>query len=92
MNEPLNKVEALYLEKLRNLSPEERVLMAGRMFSAAKTLATAGILSEHPDISELELKKKLVRRFYGRDFTPEQLEKIDEQLERMERKNENPDF
>lgn len=60
-------VEKLYTDMLMKLSPQERLAMAGRMFSAAKTLVRAGILADGP-LPEGEIRAQLFLRFYGNDF------------------------
>ena len=76
MNDTPPAVDRLYRRMLLNLSPERRVAMACSMFTTAKTLAVAQLRTESPGLHGVELKKALFHRFYGRDFTPEVVERI----------------
>ena len=80
MNDTSPKVKAIYREKILALTPEERLLMACRMFDEAKELVLAGIRAEHPGLNEQETKKKVFTRMYGCDFEPEQLKAISDKL------------
>jgi hypothetical protein len=57
-------------------SPEERLKMGCSMFDTARALARAGIQHSHPDFTEPQIRGKLLVRFYGRDFTVDELKKI----------------
>lgn len=76
MNDTPPHVAARYHAMLMRLSPGERLLMAGRMFGAAKTLALAGIRMRYGDLSPADLRRHLFLRFYGSDFTPSQVQRI----------------
>ncbi len=54
----------LFEEKLRGLTPYERLEMASSMFESAREIVTASIKSAHPSICERDLKKELFLRFY----------------------------
>jgi len=58
------KIEKIYLEKLRNKSGEERIKIASDMFETVKEIAKAGIISQNPNISDEDLKTELKRRLY----------------------------
>lgn len=58
--------------------------MGGDMFSAAKELAIAGIRAELGRDDPKEIRRRLFKRFYSTDFTPEEMERI---LARMEQAN-----
>ena len=69
MNDTPPEVERRYREQIMALSPGERVAMACRMFSTAKTLVIAGLRAEGIDNQNHgELRARLFLRFYGQDF------------------------
>lgn len=74
------KIEDLYIRKIMARSPAERLAMGTRMFHTARTLVIAGIRAQHPDIDENELKVRVFRRFYGEDFSSEELDRISARL------------
>jgi hypothetical protein len=62
MNDTSIEIEELMREKLLERSGAERVLMASRMFDAARAI----VLASFPDgLSEIEIKERLCRRLYG---------------------------
>jgi hypothetical protein len=80
MNDTSREVEKIYREKLLALLPEERLMMACRMFDEARELVLAGIKAEYPGLNEQETKKKLFARMYGCDFESERLKAISDKL------------
>jgi len=70
MNDTSTKIESIYLEKIAQISPEERLSMACQMYQTGRDLVIAGIMAEHPGLSDSELKIHLFKRIYGPDFTP----------------------
>jgi len=64
-------------QRIRDLmarrTPLERLQMASRMFSTARTLAAAGLGQR---VSGSALREALFLRFYGADFDPAQREAI----------------
>lgn len=71
--------ERLYTRMLLALAPEERLAMACRMFSTARTLALAGLGASGP-MSAREARAALLLRFYGQDFDRKKLDKISSHL------------
>jgi hypothetical protein len=76
MNDTNPEIEKIFREMIMKKSGEERMMMGFSMFDSAREIVIASIKNENPDISEIELKKKLFLRFYGTDFTEEQKQKI----------------
>lgn len=65
MHDTSPEMQELYRKKLLELSPEARLLMASGMFDAARELVLASL----PDgLSETEIKRHLLRRFYGEEY------------------------
>ncbi len=71
-------------EKMRELirakSPIERLKMGSSMHETSRRLIIDAILRENPDISPAELRKELFLSFDRDDFSPEEREKILEEL------------
>ena len=81
MSDTLAATEAYLETRYRERSAGERVEMACGMFSAAVQLARAGICMSEPGLSELELRIRLIKRFYGDEFPPEFLAAVAARLE-----------
>ncbi len=60
-------IEARFQARLMELTPTERLAMAGRMFDAAKALVLAAIRAQGIRSPE-EVRHLLFLRFYGQDF------------------------
>ena len=76
MTDTVTTAEDLVRRLAMQRTPAERLRMCARMFSTAKTLALAGILREHKDLTPLETRRQLLLRFYGNEFTGPQTEAI----------------
>ena len=76
MTDTSPEIEALWLEMWKKTTPAQRVRMGSDMFSAAKTMAMAGIRKEIGHDDPKEMRRRLFMRFYGTDFTPEETERI----------------
>ena len=59
-------------------SPEERLRMAARMFAGARILVQAGFGRQGRDggDDDAEMRRHIFRRFYGREFSSGQGERI----------------
>lgn len=73
-------MEVLYRELLMRRSGEDRVLMAGRMFDSARTLALAGLEAQGLTATAAEARAALFLRFYGRDFDDKTRNRIAEKI------------
>jgi hypothetical protein len=73
-----DRYRALMLEQ----SAAFRLHMACEMFDAARQLMIAGIKTEDPDISDGELRVRIFKRTYGREFTTEEQARIVARLRR----------
>jgi hypothetical protein len=62
MNDTDPKIAELVRQRLLGRSGAERVMMASGMFEAAKAMVLA---SRPPGLTEIEIKRLLVERFYG---------------------------
>jgi len=55
---------AMQLRVLKSLSGEQRLLLALEMSDFARELTKAGIREQHPDWSEKEVVRELLRRIF----------------------------
>ena len=78
------EVEARYRAMLLARSPEERLRMAGSMFSDARRLVVASILAANPTASPGDIRRELFLRFYGHEFDEGTRARIIARLERSE--------
>lgn len=76
MNDTSPEMEARYHAMLLARSPEERLRMAGSMYSAARRLVVASILAADPSASPAAIRCALFLRFYGHEFDAQARERI----------------
>lgn len=69
-------VEQRFRELMRKKTGQERLLMGLSMFDASKSIVTASILAEEPDIQEQDLRIRLFLRFYKNDYNQAERERI----------------
>lgn len=60
-NDTCPAAQAVQLEIVRRMSGEERILLAFEMSLFARELAKAGIRRDHPDWSESQVARELLR-------------------------------
>lgn len=72
MNDTSAWAAAKMAELMARRSGSERMRMASDMFATARKLQIAGILQEEPNLSDAELRLRLLERTYRSDFTTEQ--------------------
>jgi hypothetical protein len=77
-------VEARMLAMMAKKSPEERLRMACSMIAAAKTLVRSGIIHEDNTLTEAQIRGRMFLRFYGNDFSPEEIQRIVVRMPDME--------
>ncbi len=76
MHDTSPEVEKQLRELYAQRTPGERVVMATQMFDAGITLMKAGILRQHPDITETEMRWKVFQRLYGDCYSEEEQARI----------------
>lgn len=64
---PPEVVQAL-VDRLRSMSPAERVGLADQLSVDIATFAVAGIRARNPEITEADLLHELARRRYGAEL------------------------
>lgn len=55
----------LLVARWRTLTVGERVALVDQISADVDLLAVTGILAEHPDLSDVEVRHRLARRRYG---------------------------
>ncbi len=70
------EMEEKVREIIRQKTPQERLEMASSMFALSRQLVIQAILRETPEISDSELRLEFFVKFYGQDYTKEELQKI----------------
>ena len=68
MNDTPPDVAAAFRTIAMQRTESERALMAFEMFDLARTLMIADIRTQHPDVSDTDLRVKIFERTYGNDF------------------------
>ena len=80
MNDTSPEAKRIQDELFAKLTGEERMLMGLEMFETARKI----VLSSFPEnLSENEIRKRLFLRFYGNEFTKEQIEEIFERIDQV---------
>jgi len=80
MKDTAPDIEKRFREMMLSRSPGERLAMACRMFSTAKSLVLAGISQEPEEQQREGIRRRLFLRFYRDDFGPAERKKILEHL------------
>jgi hypothetical protein len=62
----------LFLQK----TPEERFLTGAQMIDDGRTIIESSILNVYPNISEIDLKTEVLKRYYSKFFKPSEMAKI----------------
>ncbi len=65
-----------FLQMMKKKSNEERLLMGCSMYDTAKQIVKSSLCEQHPGASAIEMRKELFLRFYGQEFTNNEVGKI----------------
>lgn len=76
MKDTTPEIESLFNQMMMSKTGQERLKMGFSMFEMARKQVLASIVNQNPNADPREIRKKLFLRFYGKDFTPEECEKI----------------
>jgi len=76
MRDTTDTVERKFHAMLLARLPQERLVMACRMFTTAKALIRAGLKDEYGELAPGELRRLLFLRLYGEDFGKEERVRI----------------
>lgn len=60
---PDQKAEQKRIEIYKAMSGEKKLQISLQLYDFAQMVVKASILESHPDISEAELKKEMIKRF-----------------------------
>lgn len=77
VNDTSLEIEALYRKRLMALSGEDRFLRGVRMFDTARAMVLA---SGGAGMSDGEVRRLLLRRFYAGDLRPDELARAERAL------------
>jgi hypothetical protein len=84
MRDTTPEVDEMMRKMMQMKSSDERLKMGCSMYETSRYLVIRAILSDHPDISEVDLRKELFLRFYGNDFDEAGREEVIRHFERSE--------
>lgn len=76
MNDTHPSVAVQFLNLMKKKSNTERLLMGFSMFDTAKQIVRDAILNEKPEITPGNMKAEFFLRFYGRELSEAEQEKI----------------
>ena len=76
MNDTHPEVAARFRDLMMARSNEQRLLMGCSMYDTAKQIVQSAVRSQRPAITPEEMKKEIFLRFYGRQFSRADREKI----------------
>ena len=70
------EIAVRFRELMMSKTGQERLLMGCSMYDAAKKIVRSSIYNNHPGITDVELRREIFLRFYGREFNRAEKEKI----------------
>lgn len=76
MNDTNPEIESRFIKMAMEKSGQERLKMGFEMFNMARKQVLASIKINKPDAGLKEIRRELFIRFYGQDFSSEELAKI----------------
>ncbi len=76
MNDTTIEMRKKQLEIIFSKSPKERFMLGVEIINSVKTIVENSIKLENPGISEIELKIAVFKRYYSKDFSKKELNKI----------------
>jgi hypothetical protein len=65
-----------FRDLLMSKSGQERLFMGCSMYDAAKQIVRSAICNNRPGITDDEMKKEIFLRFYGKEFSRDDREKV----------------
>ncbi|MEE9165283.1 MAG: hypothetical protein V3U15_03360 [Nitrospinota bacterium] len=76
MNDTSPEIERRFRKMMMEKSGEERLRMGFSMFDFVRRQVIASIKEKNPEADEIEIKKEIFLRFYGHEFSNEELKSI----------------
>jgi hypothetical protein len=80
MNDTSEEARKKQLEIIFSKTPEERFLMGIEMINYVRMVVENSIRAENPAISPIDLKVAVFKRYYGNEFSQEEIERIEESM------------
>lgn len=80
MKDTSEPVLEIWQRNLVSKSSQERVEMACSMFEFSRQLVIASLMVVDPNLTELQVKREVFRRFYRGDFPAEEFLRIENAL------------
>lgn len=81
MKDTSPEIEQRFRTMLLARSGEERLKMGCSMHQFAKMMVRASVLARQPQATSADLRRALLLRFYGQDFSPDRLRAVLSALE-----------
>lgn len=76
MNDTTIEMRKKQLEIIFSKTPKERFMLGVEIINSVRTIVENSIKLENPGISEIELKIAVFKRYYSKDFSENELNKI----------------
>ncbi len=69
MNDTHPDVAIRFRDLMMSKTGQQRLLMGCSMYDTAKRIVRSAIYNSLPDITDKEMKKEIILRFYGKEFS-----------------------
>ena len=76
MNDTPDHIRKMQHEIMMRMTPQERFMHGIEMIDYGRMIVENSIKAQNPDISERELVVEVFKRYYGNEFSPEEVAKI----------------
>jgi hypothetical protein len=76
MNDTHPEMAVRFRKLMMSKTGQERLLMGCSMYDTAKEIVRSSIYSNHPGITEADMRKEIFLRFYGKEFSRAEKEKL----------------
>ncbi len=76
MNDTHPEMAVRFRNLMMSKTGQERLLMGCSMYDTAKEIVRSSIHNGHSGITEADMRKEIFLRFYGREFSHAEREKI----------------
>jgi hypothetical protein len=80
MNDTTEEARKKQLEIIFSKTPEERFMMGIEMIDYVRMVVENSIRAENPNISPIELKIAVFKRYYAHEFSQEEIARIEESM------------
>lgn len=76
MSDTSPEIHQKQLEVIFSKTPEERFIIGAELTDLCREIVENSIRQQNPDISEIDLKVEVLKRYYSKEFSAEELNKI----------------